>query len=68
MEALTLSFSLQRMREWLGPDHPLVRKLLIKDSPDTLATRLVAEPKLDAPAERSFGRAARPPSTPPKTP
>ncbi|HLZ96543.1 MAG TPA: S46 family peptidase [Steroidobacteraceae bacterium] len=52
VEALTMSFSLQRMREWLGPDHPVVRKLLIKDSPDTLATRLVAETKLDDPAVR----------------
>ncbi len=25
-KSLTLSFSLQRMREWLGPDHPVVRK------------------------------------------
>ncbi len=33
VEALTLSFSLQRMREWLGPDHPVVRALLAKDSP-----------------------------------
>jgi hypothetical protein len=52
VEALTLSFSLQRMREWLGPDHPTVRRLLEKDSPDSLATRLVAETKLYDPAER----------------
>ena len=52
VEALTLSFSLQRMREWLGPDQPLVRKLMAKDSPDTLAARLVAETKLDDPAVR----------------
>ena len=52
VEVLTLSFSLQRMREWLGPDHPLVRRLLVKDSPETLATRLVAETKLDDPAVR----------------
>jgi hypothetical protein len=52
VEVLTMSFSLQRMREWLGPDYPVVRKLLIKDSPDTLATRLVAETKLDDPAVR----------------
>jgi hypothetical protein len=47
LEVLTLSFSLERMREWLGPDHPLVRKLLSKESPDSLATRLIAETKLD---------------------
>jgi hypothetical protein len=52
VEVLTLSFSLQRMQEWLGPDHPVVRKLLIKDSPETLANRLVAETKLDDPAVR----------------
>jgi hypothetical protein len=52
VEVLTMSFSLQRMREWLGPDHPVVRRLLIQDSPDTLATRLVAETKLDDPAVR----------------
>ena len=52
VEVLTLSFSLQRMREWLGPDYPLVRALLLKDSPDALATRLVAETKLDDPAVR----------------
>jgi hypothetical protein len=46
-EQLTLSFSLERMREWLGPDHPVIRKLLTKESPDELATRLIAETKLD---------------------
>ena len=35
------------MREWLGPDYPVVRKLLTKESPDELATRLIAETKLD---------------------
>jgi hypothetical protein len=52
VEVLTLSASLQRMREWLGPDYPLVRRLLAKDSPTTLATRLVAETKLDDPVVR----------------
>jgi hypothetical protein len=47
VEALTLSFSLQRMQEWLGPDYPLIRRLLARDSPESLATRLVAETKLD---------------------
>jgi hypothetical protein len=46
-EQLTLSFSLERMREWLGPDHPVVRALLSRESPDALATRLIAETKLD---------------------
>jgi hypothetical protein len=52
VETLTLSFSLRRMREWLGPDYPLVRKLLAQESPETLATRVVAESKLDDPAVR----------------
>jgi hypothetical protein len=52
IEVLTLSSSLARMREWLGPDHPSVRRLLAKDSPNTLATRLVAETKLDDPTVR----------------
>jgi len=50
-EKLTLSFGFERMREWLGPDAPIVRQLLVKDSPDSLAARLVdgshlADPKL----------------------
>ena len=40
LEVLTLSFSLERMREWLGPDDSVVRKLLAKESPQALATRL----------------------------
>jgi hypothetical protein len=47
LEVLTLSYSIERMREWLGPDHPVVRRLLAKESPDSLATRLIAETKLD---------------------
>ncbi len=52
VEALTLSFSLARMREWLGADYPLVRRLLSHESPDSLATRVVAETKLDDAAVR----------------
>jgi hypothetical protein len=52
VETLTLSFSLQRMREWLGPDYPMVRKLLARESPEALATRVVAESKLADPAVR----------------
>jgi hypothetical protein len=47
LEVLTLSFSLERMREWLGPDHPVTRRLLAKESPHALATRLIAETKID---------------------
>ncbi len=42
LENLTLSFSLERMREWLGPDSESVRRLLAKDSPDTLAARVIS--------------------------
>jgi hypothetical protein len=47
LEVITLSFSLERMREWLGPDNPVIRRLLSKESPEALAARLVAETKLD---------------------
>ncbi len=52
LEKLTLSFSLERMREWLGPDAPVVRQLLSKDSPDTLAASAVDGSKLADPALR----------------
>ena len=52
LEKLTLSLSLERMREWLGPDHPVVRELLAKDSPDSLTQRLVAGSKLADPKVR----------------
>lgn len=50
-DQLTLSFGLERMRELLGPDYPLVRTVLGEDSPDSLAKSLVegtqlADPKL----------------------
>jgi len=46
LERLTLSFSLERMREWLGPDAAIVRRVLGKDSPDSLAASLVGGSKL----------------------
>ena len=52
LENLTLSFSLERMREWLGPDAPIVRRLLSKDSPDALARRVISGTKLADPQER----------------
>jgi hypothetical protein len=52
LEQLTLSFSLERMREWLGPDDPTVRQLLGKESPDQLAKRLISGTKLADPATR----------------
>jgi hypothetical protein len=62
VETLTLSFSLQRMQEWLGPDQPLVHRLLARDSPESFATRVVAETRLGDAGERrrlwEGGRAA----------
>jgi hypothetical protein len=52
LEKLNLSFGLERMREWLGPDAPIVRQLLSKESPDTLADKLVDGTKLADPAVR----------------
>jgi hypothetical protein len=52
LEKLTLSFGLERMREWLGPDAPIVRQLLTKDSPDTLAARLIEGSQLADPEVR----------------
>ena len=52
LERLTLSFSLERMREWLGPDAPIVRRLLATESPDALAARLVDGSQLADPAVR----------------
>jgi hypothetical protein len=52
LERLTLSFSLERMREWLGPDAPIVRRLLATESPDELAARLVDASTLADPAVR----------------
>jgi V8-like Glu-specific endopeptidase len=52
LEKLTLSFSLERMREWLGPDAPIVRQLMASESPDTLAAHLVDGTQLADPAVR----------------
>ena len=37
-ERVKLSFSLERMREYLGPDHPIVKAVLGTQSPDDRAT------------------------------
>jgi hypothetical protein len=52
LEELTLSFSLERMREWLGPDHPIVRQLLATETPDSLAASLVQGSSLGDPQTR----------------
>jgi hypothetical protein len=51
-ERITLSMGLMRMREFLGPDHPLVRNLLAELSPQQLAAGLIAETKLADPQVR----------------
>ncbi|WP_116807763.1 S46 family peptidase [Steroidobacter cummioxidans] len=51
-EQVTLSFSLDKLREALGPDDPTVRKLMSTESPDSLAAKLVTESKLGDPAVR----------------
>jgi len=52
LEILRLSNGLERMREWLGPDHPVVRKLLATESPADLAKRVITQSKLADPAVR----------------
>jgi hypothetical protein len=52
IEILRMTNSLQRMREWLGPDHPVVRQLLTKESPQEFAKRVVIGTKLGDPAVR----------------
>jgi V8-like Glu-specific endopeptidase len=51
-EQVTLSFSLDKLREILGPDDPLVRKLLSVESPESLAANLVTGSKLADAATR----------------
>ncbi|HEY0681127.1 MAG TPA: S46 family peptidase [Steroidobacter sp.] len=51
-EQVTLSFSLDKLREALGPDDAVVRKLLSTESPESLAAKLIGESKLADPAVR----------------
>jgi hypothetical protein len=52
LEQLTLTFGLERMREYLGPDYPLVKNLLQELSPVELARGLVQGTRLADPAVR----------------
>lgn len=52
LEQLTLSFSLDKLREILGPDDPVVRRLLSSESPDSLASKLITNTQLADPAVR----------------
>lgn len=51
-EQLTLSFSLDKMREALGPDDAVIRQLMSSESPDSLADKLIGGSKLADPAIR----------------
>ena len=51
-EKLTLTFSLEKMREWLGPDSKYVHQVLGNDSPESLAARLIDDSRLDDPSYR----------------
>ena len=51
-EQLNLSFSLEKMREWLGPDDPYVKKIMGKESPEALAGRLIEGTRLSDRSER----------------
>lgn len=51
-EKLQLTFSLEKMREWLGPDSKYVHMILGNNSPAELATRLVDGSRLDDAAFR----------------
>jgi V8-like Glu-specific endopeptidase len=52
LEQVKLSFALERMREWLGPDDKLVRTVFGKESPDSLAAALIGGSKLADPKVR----------------
>jgi V8-like Glu-specific endopeptidase len=45
-EQVRLSYSLERMREWLGPDHPMIKAALGASSPDERAKALISGSKL----------------------
>jgi len=54
-ETLTLAFWLDKAREWVGPDDPIVRQMLGDGSPETVARKLVTETHLaDASVRRQL--------------
>jgi hypothetical protein len=52
LEQVRLSFSLERMREYLGPDHPIIKQVLGAASPDEKAHELTRKSTLADPAVR----------------
>jgi hypothetical protein len=53
LETLRLAFSLEKMREWLGPDHEFVKLVLGSASPESRAQALVGGTSLFDPAARA---------------
>ena len=51
-EKLGLTFSLEKMREWLGPDSEYVHTVLGNDSPAAFASKIIAGSRLDDPDYR----------------
>ena len=51
-EKLLLTFSLEKMREWLGPDSVYVHKVLGNESPEVLAARVIDGSRLTDPEYR----------------
>jgi len=51
-EQVRLSFSLDKMREALGPDDAVIRKLLERESPESLAAKAIEGTQLADPAVR----------------
>ena len=52
LETFRLSYTLTKMREALGADHPFVKKVLGKKAPEELAQELISGTKLKDPALR----------------
>lgn len=53
LEILRLTHGLEKMQEYLGPDDPIVRTLLARESARALATRLIRTTRLGDPAYRT---------------
>ena len=51
-EEIALALGMLRMREYLGPDHPVVARLFRKAAPEALAAEVVAKTQLADPAVR----------------
>jgi len=52
LEVATLGWSVGKMREELRPEHPVVQRLLSRETPEELAARVVGGTKLGDPAVR----------------